>query len=221
MAPREPEERSTAEIVREYIDLHPSIKDCLRMGILNLSALARRIIAEEPEVTSEDAALIACRRYELDPQSRLVEEDILAVLRSSKLEIRTKVTTLTVRPSWHIFRKLEDAFNLLQGSNAALHVIRGSAGVTIITDGAYADDIVELVGEDQVLERRSDLVELVVTSPTAIEDTPGTLAYLSTTLASRGINLLEVISTYKDTIFVLEKDQMVPAFETLNTIVES
>ncbi len=221
MAPRDPDARSTAEIVREYIDLHPSVKDGLRMGIVNLSALARRIMDEEPEVTSEDAALIACRRYELDPQSRLVEADIMRVLSASKLEIRTKVTTLTVRPSWHIFRKLEDAFNLLQGTNAALHVIRGSAGVTIITDGAYADDIADLLGEDQLLDRRSDLVELVVTSPESIGDTPGILAYLSTTLASRGINLLEVISTYRDTIFVLEKTQMVPAFETLNTIVES
>lgn len=219
--PSDDEPRSTARIVREYIDLHPSVKDGMRMGILNLSALARRIMAEEPEVTSEDAALIACRRYELDPQERIVEEDILRVLGRSKLEVRTKVEVVTVRPSWHIFRRLEEAMTLLQGSNTTLHVIHGSAGVTVITDESFVDDIVDVLGEDQVLSRTGDLVELVVTSPEVIEGTPGILAYLSTTLSSRGINLVEVISTYKDTMFVVDREDMVGAFEALERIVES
>ena len=37
---------STASVVREYIDTHPSIKDGMQMGIINLSALARKIMDE-------------------------------------------------------------------------------------------------------------------------------------------------------------------------------
>src|SRR5205823_10449029 len=93
---------STAAMDHDYIDTHPSIKDGMRMGIINLSALARKIM-EEKGLKSEEAALMACRRYELDPKSKINEEAILKVLRKSKLEIRTKVVTMTVRPSWHMY----------------------------------------------------------------------------------------------------------------------
>lgn len=212
-------ERSTASRVREYIDLHPSIKDGVRMGIVNLSALARRIVDEVPEVTSEEAALVACRRYEVDPNEEINEEAIRRVLDRSKLEMRTNVDVVTVRPSRGLSSRLEGAMEELGSSTTPLHVIRGSAGVTVVTDGAAADEVVELVGESEVVSRRSGLVELVVTSPEVIEETPGILAYLATTLSSRGINLVEVVSTYRDTIFVIEEEDLPPAFETLNQIV--
>lgn len=211
---------STAQVVREYIDMHPSIKDALRMGIVNLSALARRIM-DERGVKSEEAALIACRRYELDPKEKINEEAILKVLRRSKLEIRTKVVIITARPSWHIFARLEKAMNAMRGRNHPLHVIQGTGSVTIITDGAVEQEITEILGDEELIKQQKNLVELVVTSPDVIEDVPGILAFLSTSLSSRGINFLEVISCYKDTMFVIEEKDMVAAFETLNKIISA
>ncbi|MHB8604705.1 MAG: ACT domain-containing protein [Thermoplasmatota archaeon] len=209
---------STAEIVREYIDQHPSIKDCLRMELINLSALARKIM-DEKGVRSEEAALVACRRYELDPKSQINEEAILKVLRRSKLEIRTKVAILTARPSWHIFSKLEKAMNALRGRNHPLHVIQGTGSITVITDGAVAGEIEEIFGSDDLLKSQRNLVELIVTSPDVIEDVPGILAYLSSSLSSKGINFIEVISCYKDTMFVIEESDMMASFDTLNRVI--
>ena len=188
------------------------------MGIINLSALARQIMQDEG-IKSEEAALIACRRYELDPRQKINEEAILKVLRRSKLEIRTKVAIVTVRPSWHIFAKLEKAMNALRGTNHPLHVIQGTASVTVITDGSVAKEIQGILGDDETIKTMQGLVELVVTSPDVIEDIPGILAYLATALSSKGINFLEVISCYKDTMFVIEQKDMMPAFDTLNQII--
>lgn len=209
--------KSTAQVVRDYIDSHPSIKDCLKLEIINLSALARRIMEEEG-VASEEAALIACRRYEQDPKEKTNEAEIIRVLHRSKIEIRTKVAIVTARPSWNIYAKLERAMSALRGRNHPLHVIQGTASVTIITDEAVVKEIEDIVGKEDVLKRQQDLVELVVTSPEVIEEVPGIMAYLSTALASKGINFVEVISCYKDTMFVLDEKDMVKAFETLNKI---
>ena len=217
MAPRGPAAASTAQVVRDYIDTHPSIKDCLKLGVINLSALARRIMDEEG-VRSEEAALIACRRYEQDPKERLNQDAILKVLKRSKIEMRTKVAILTARPSWNLYAKLEKAMSALRGRNHPLHVIQGTASVTIITDESIVDELEDIVGKEDTLKRQEDLVELVVTSPDVIEDTPGIMAYLSTALASRGINFVEVISCYKDTMFVIAEKDMVKAFETLNKL---
>lgn len=212
---RGPGAPSTAQVVRDYIDSHPSIKDCLKLGIINLSALARRVMEEEG-VQSEEAALIACRRYELDPKDKISEQEIVRVLTRSKIEIRTKVAILTARPSWNIYAKLERAMSALRGRNIPLHVIQGTASVTIITDESVAKELEDIIGKEDLLKRQEDLVELVVTSPDVIEEVPGIMAYLSTTMASRGINFIEVISCYKDTMFVVEEKDMVKAFETLN-----
>jgi hypothetical protein len=209
---------STAQGVREYIDMHPSVKDALRMGIVNLSALARQIVRERG-LASEEAALIACRRYEFDPKEKINEEAILRILRRSKLEIRTKVVILTIRASWHVFARLEKAMNALRGRNHPLHVIQGTGSVTIITDDAVEREIEDILGSDELIKKQRSLVELVVTSPDVIEDVPGILAFLAQSLSTRGINFLEVISCYKDTMFVIEEKDMVTAFEALNRII--
>lgn len=219
MAEGDGDERSTASRVREYIDLHPSIKDGVRMGVVNLSALARKIVDEVPEVTSEEAALVACRRYEVDPNEEINEEAIRQVLADSKLEMRTNVDVVTVPAAQGVDRRLEAALEDVEASTGPLHVIRGSAGLTVVTDGAVADEVAEVLGEGAGASRRSGLVELVVTSPEVIEETPGILAYLATTLSSRGINLVEVVSTYRDTIFVIEDEDLPATFEILNQIV--
>ena len=209
---------STAAVVRDYIDTHPSIKDGMRMGIINLSALARKIM-DEKGLKSEEAALMACRRYELDPKQRINEEAILKVLRRSKLEIRTKVVTMTVRPSWQTYGKLEKMMSALRGRDQNVHVIHGTAGVTVIMDGAILREARDILGEDEILKEQKDLVELIVNSPDVIEDVPGILAFLSSSLSSKGINFLEVISCYKDTMFVIEQKDMMQAFDTLNQII--
>ena len=216
--PRRKPTVSTAAIVRDYIDTHPSIKDGMRMGIINLSALARKIM-DEKGLKSEEAALMACRRYELDPKSRINEEAILKVLRRSKLEIRTKVVTMTVRPSWHMYGKIEKLMSAMRGRDHNLHIIQGTASVTFIMDGAVAKEVRDIVGEDEILNEGRDLVELIVNSPDVIEDVPGILAFLSSSLSSKGINFLEVISCYKDTMFVIEQKDMMAAFDTLNQII--
>jgi aspartokinase len=211
---------STAQVVRDYIDTHPSVKDCLKLGLINLSALSRRIMQEEG-VKSEEAALIACRRYELDPREKVNQAEIIRVLQRSKIEIRTKVAIITARPSWNIYAKLERAMSALRGRNHPLHVIQGTESVTIITDESVARELEDIVGREDVIKRQEDLVELVVTSPEVIEEVPGIMAYLSSTLAGKGINFVEVISCYKDTMFVIEEADMVKAFETLNRITEA
>ncbi len=54
-----------------------------------------------------------------------------------------------------------------------------------------------------------------MTSPENVEKTPGLLSFLSSALSSRGINIVEAMSCYTDTIFVLERENMTAAIEAL------
>ena len=218
VARRSPRPGSVAEAVRAYIDARPVVRDSLAMGIVNLSALTRRIM-DETGISSEEAVLVACRRYQFQPIRPEYEAGIRRVLSKSKLEVRTRVALLTARPSWQVFAKLEKAMNALRGRNYPMHVIQGSESLTVITDEAILQEMEEILGKDDIIKKRTGLVELNLRSSDVIEDVPGILAFVATSLAAKGVNFVEVISCYKDNMFLIAEPDLFAAFEVLNGLI--
>ena len=211
---------SVAQSVRGYIDARPVIRDALAMDIVNLSALTRRI-RDETGLGTEEAVLVACRRYTPKHAQPDYQAGIRKVLDKSKLEVRTRVATLILHPSWKLFAKLEKAMGALQGRNQPIHVLHGSESITIITDESLMDEMVDILGTDDLIKRRKGLVELNIRTPDTIEDVPGILAFLASSLAARGINFVEVVSCYKDNMFLIDEPDLFKAFEVLNQLIRT
>jgi hypothetical protein len=214
-APTRARKETAAARVREYIDDHPSIRDSLQMDLINLSALARKIV-KETDVESEDAALIACRRYMVPPGYRAREAAVKGVLRKSKIEIHSKVAIITVRPSFDLFRELGRITPKFFEAGRLFRIVQGSNHVTLICDDAVADEILEVLSRREVIQMKRGLVEMIVTSPEEIAETPGVIAYLLAALAAEGINLNEAMSCHIDTIFLVSQEDMMKAFTALN-----
>lgn len=215
-----PAQGSVAQAVRTYIDARPVVRDALAMGIVNLSALTRRI-RDETGLGSEEAVLVACRRYTPRHAQPDYQAGIRRVLDKSKLEVRTRVATLTLHPSWRTFARLEKAMGAMQGRNHPVHVLHGSESITIITDESLLAEMRETLGGDDVIKEATGLVELNIRSPDSIEGVPGVLAFLASTMAGRGINFVEVVSCYKDNIFIIEEDDLFQAFQVLNGLIRT
>lgn len=208
---------SIAKTVREYIDGHPSIKDCLADGLINLSALSRRI-CEATDIDKPEAVLVACRRYK-ERTPRHSEREIKRILARSRVEIASKVALVTLRNDWHIYAKLQNFLRKALSEGHTLKLIQGSRAITVITDVRTVRTIVDEIGQDQSLAVQEDLVEISVTSPESIRDTPGIMAFLYGSLSANGINVLETMSTYTDTIFIVDPSDMMRAFEILSNCI--
>lgn len=207
---------SIAKTVRGYIDARPVVRDALRMGIVNLSALTRRI-QSDTGIDQEEAVLVACRRYQ-PPKAAAYEDGIRRVLDASKLEVRTRVAVLTVRASWRLMARLDKALGAMQGQDP-VHVLRGSDSITIILDEGMVQEVEDILGSDEVINRTRGLVEVNLRSPSLIEEVPGILSFLVSSLSERDINLLQVISCHKDNMFVLDQDDLYAAMEILNGLI--
>jgi hypothetical protein len=212
---RDGKRETSAHRAREYIDAHPSIRDCLQMDLINLSALARKIV-KETDVASEDAALIACRRYIVPPGYRARESAVKAVLRKSKLEIHSKVAIITVRPSYDVMKELGRVTAKYFEAGRLFRIVQGSHGVTLICDDATVEEMLDILSRRDVIQMTRGLVEMSVTSPEDIAETPGVISYLLAALAGEGINLNEAMSCHTDTIFLVSESDMMPAFQALN-----
>lgn len=212
---------SLAEKTRAYIDTHPSIKDSVAKGLVNYSALARRIM-KDTGIDNEEAVMIACRRYasKLGTASNH-EMDILSVLKDSRLEMRTKTCIITAKNDWSVLHKMDNLFKDLWNENSIMQVIQSASAITIIADKMLKDRILDTVGRFNIIKVRENLVEIVVKSPEKIVDTTGVIAYLITNLSDAGINIEETVSCYTDTIFIVGEEDMINAYSVLTKSIQS
>jgi hypothetical protein len=212
-------EVSVARRVRDYLDGQPSLADALRLRVANYSAVARRV-SEELGIPSSEAVIAACRRYPRGPGDAARLAGVRRVMRKSRIETRTKVATITTAQGADVLQRLGDVVEELLDANSLCRLIQVSSGTVIIVDADSVPRVVKQLREDQVIRIRKDLVEVAVASPESIEETPGLLTRLTGVLSAKGINIVEALSCYTDTIFLLDRADLTPALAVLSKAVE-
>ncbi len=198
---------SIARQVRGYLDGHPVIGDAIRLGIGNYSAIARKIAADLGQPHPE-AIIAACRRYPRGRGESFREAGVRRVLRKSRIETRTRVAAITLSQGVDVLQRLGDVVEELLDENSLCRVIQVSRGTVVIVDEDSVLRVTKELRGPQVLGVRKGLVELAVTSPESIEETPGLLTLLTGVLSAQGINIVEALSCYTDTIFLLDEDDL-------------
>ena len=214
------QKESVAERTRAYIDAHPSIKDCISKDLINYSSLARQIMKDRG-IKNEEAVMIACRRYAVKLAKRDHERDILRILAGSRLEVKTKICIVTAKNDWTVLQRLETVFQKFINEKAIMQVIQGAQAITIIADEKLKSEVVNAVGRESVLKVRQDLVEITVKSPERIVETSGVFAFLASNLAENNVNVVETVSCYTDTIFIVNEADMICGYSLLTKIIES
>jgi hypothetical protein len=210
---------SVARQVREYLDGHPVVGDAIRLGIGNYSAIARRISAELGE-SGTTAIIAACRRYPRGRGESFREAGVRRVLRKSRIETRTKVAAITLSQGVDVLQRLGDVVEELLDVNSLCRLIQVSRGTVVIVDEDSVLRVTKQLRGPQVVGVRKGLVELAVTSPESIEKTPGLLTLLTGVLSAQSINIVEALSCYTDTIFLLEQGDLNAAMAVLTRTLE-
>jgi aspartokinase len=206
---------SIARRVREYLDGHPVLADALRAGVANHSAVARRI-SNDLEVRQTEAVIAATRRYPRGRGEATGEANIRRVLRKSRIETRTKVAAITVHHGADVLQRLGDVVEELLDENLLCRVIQVSRGTVILVDEDSVPRVVRRLREGQLVGIRKNLIEVAVTGPESIEETPGLLRLLTGVLWSQQVNIVEALSCYTDTIFLLDRSDMAAATSVLS-----
>jgi len=207
-------EPSIAERVREYLDGHPTLGDAIRLRIGNYSAIARRV-SSDLGVPATDAVLAACRRYARKRSELAMESGVHRLMRRSRIETRTKVAALTLSQGADVLQRLGDIVEELLDEGLLCRVIQVSRGTVVIVDEDSVPRVLHQIRESQLISVRKNLVEVAVTSPESIEETPGLLRHLAGVLAAQGINIVEALSCYTDTIFLLHEDDLTGSLSAL------
>ncbi|MBI2133100.1 ACT domain-containing protein [Candidatus Woesearchaeota archaeon] len=201
------------KLTEKYICERPSIRDCIRKGLVNYSALSRQI-GHDLGIKKFDAILIACRRYAAKKKGEAGQEKaIINILKNSKIEIKDRIMAVVMEKGLY-HNSLIDLEKEIKKKRETLHIIEGANTVTIITGSEFLETIKKQFSRE-IIKINNGLTQIIVKSPQEIEETPGVIAYLYSVFGDRGINIVESMSCWTDTLFVVNEKDAAKALEAL------
>lgn len=200
-------EKSTTQLTNEYVHNHPYIKHCLKQGLINYSSLSR-YIAKELKIekkTSMEAILIATRRLEekLKKESSN-EHKINKLLQDSEIQIKNKICVIILNKQidFDIIQKNEKE---IKNNNGIYYLIEGTENYILIIQEKYCEKIKKELSK-YILNIEINLSLININSKEDIENIPGVIGYLTSLFAENGINIVEFLSCWKDTLFIVKNE---------------
>lgn len=207
--------KSINQAVREILMSKPIILASLGMGVVNYSALARKLKRDVEKKlgseVSEESIKIAVVRFKEQLYQLFNAEGVLKVVADSTTTLVDDVGLLTVKASDpQIFSPA-----LTEAKVRLIQITQGVHTLTVVTDEEVLDKLLAVVDPRLVEDVYRNQAAVILISPKDIVTTPGVLAYLTTILAFNGINITQVISTHTDTLFILERQAAIDAYSLL------
>lgn len=208
-------EVSIAKKVKHFVLERPFVRESLKRGLVNFSALARTIIKEEKLSKQDfDAVVVALRRlFENSFASKDFEEKIIGLLRKSRVEVKNSISVVVLENKI-LLSQLAKILNQAVEDDETFHLIHGTRTFTIITTSNVAKKISETFSQN-VVSRKDGLVEVVVRTSKDIEKIPGVVAYMYSRFSEKGVNILETLSSWTETLFVVEEKDALLAMQAV------
>ncbi|HIH37313.1 hypothetical protein J4460_04260 [Candidatus Woesearchaeota archaeon] len=197
-------EKSTAEITVEYIKDHPHIKSCLKLGLINYSSLAR-MIAKDLNIekkTSKDAILIAARRCQMQlKKEKSYESHIQALLTQSEIQVKNRIVVLICAKN--ALDILLEGQMQAKKEQATFYLLEGSENYIVITQETLMTKL-EKAAKNSLVKKQEGLALITYKTPKDIEMMPGVIAYLASLFSENGVNIVELLSCWTDTLFIID-----------------
>ena len=213
------ESLSVAEATRRVMNSHVSLLDALRLGVVNYSSLAEHIKPEvEKQVgrrVSVDAVKMALIRFsdELSETYECIEKKISDILCRSVLELKNDLVVVVLRPDAFI-RLLPKLPGLMEKARL-IQITQGTDTFTVVLDLTLLRELRQAVGDRGIVEVIDDQSCIILISPPEITKTPGVISYITHLIASRGINITQIVSCHTDTIFIVNREDALKTYSTI------
>lgn len=221
---KENRDLSVAEAVRKIVLKHFSLLDCITMDAANYSKVSKIIYDEVvDELGGRNPSLyamkMALKRYSLDMKRKrmLNEKKIAYVLENSQLEMINDVVLYTFKLNF-LLSEFTMLLRYVKGSSF-IHVTQGKQAITIVMDRITYNQLRKYIREEYLIEVIDGQSAVILVSPHDIINTPGVVNYITTLLYFEGINITQIISSYVDTIIIVNKLDGIRAYSLLENII--
>lgn len=206
--------------VWRYLDNHITIKKNLADELINIRALAKKIILDLHLTCSLNAVITAIRRFHLDIKEKDQLNKIYSLLKKSKLLTRTKLASLLLKKNETIRNKLANLYQKIdfQGGDT-LRIFEVNKYIKIIIDEKTLKESQEIFNQKEIVNLEKNLGELIITYDLDITKTPGVFAFLSTELAANNISIIDSMICHSEHLIIIKEKELQKAFSVVFNLV--
>ena len=215
---------TVAHVVTRILEDMPFLEEALVRDIINYAYLAEMIkpgVEQEMRKQVKRAAIVmAIRRFRETLKSGSVEA-MHVNFKESDVTMRSGIFEITVvkdRNTIDLIAKLYEIVNVAKGD--LLTITQGLYEITILSNSKYKEAIQRIFARDQTLRVIDGLSSLMVRIPVESADEVGILYVLVKALSWNNVNIVEVVSTLTEEIFIIREDDTAIAFNAIKGLVK-
>lgn len=213
---------SLSEEVRKEISTLPHVKTSLSEGIVNYSALARKIMesleSKLGRKPNEESVIVAIKRYADELNNPETSHSFIDLFAESEITLQDNMCYAHFRKKPHVVSRLEKLINEENWKLGEMRVLIQGADqiMAIMKENKLQELMDELSGE--IMFSLSSSALLTFRMPLRSFTTYGVLAEITAHLARKGISI-EVLSSPPDIHLLVNEKDAERAYTTLRQIV--
>lgn len=215
---------TVSHVVTRILEDMPFLEEALVRDIINYAYLAEmikpRVEQEMRKQVKRAAIVMAIRRFRETLKNGTVEA-LRVSFKESDITVRSGIFEITVvkdRNTIDLMQKLYDIVDVAKGD--LLTVTQGLYEITILSNSKYKEAIQKVFAKDQTLRIFDGLSSLMVKIPVESADEVGILYVLVKALSWNNVNIVEVVSTLTEEIFIIKEDDTAIAFNAIKGLVK-
>jgi len=210
---------SITKVVQNLIDNDPALKDSLQRNYANFSAVARLLKPSVEKILDKsinlESLVTSVKRAKVD--YRLLQGKINRIIAESVIHLRTNMSKISLERSERTLKTVRKI--LSECPQDFFQVFEGISSITLIFDQKIFSRVYKLFKDDNILDIKRNLAEIIINSPKEIIDTPGCALAFYNPISIRQVNIEETMSCFTDTIIVLSIKDVGNAFIILTDLI--
>ncbi|MFD1550997.1 aspartate kinase [Putridiphycobacter roseus] len=212
--------KSLSKLIEEVIDDTPFVRESLSEGLINTSALARKIKPELEGITKktikESTIVMAISRLPLSKQDSIKNKIKNIVGGIGDFVVRSNLTKYTYKNYQGISANQAVFLKKIESVNDSFYTVsRGINETTLIVNAQLSGVLEENMDKNELLSMNKNLSAITLKLPSANVQTEGVYYFILRKLAWKSISLEEVISTTNEFTIVVQSSVVSKAFEVL------
>lgn len=215
--------KSIPEHIDEMIRMMPYIDEMLAEGLINTTALARRLQPELEKRCGREVQVggivMAIKRRPTDVFIRQSERIEAFLSKITDITVRSHLIDYTFQQTATLRRQITELLGVLSKDQQAFYAIsQGIRETTLVVSRSHASALENLMKNEKLVSRVDGLSAITAVLPTENLNTPGVYYYIFRQIAQRGLNIFEVISTANEFTILVAHHEVEQAFALLNQL---
>ncbi len=204
---------SVQKLVWDYIDRRIEIKKMLFDGLVNVSALARKIASDENLHGKADGIISAIRRYAIAPTKEDSHKKIYSLIKKAKISTQTKLVSFLIRRTRDSEKKTGSIYSRFELRHESFFITFEMANhIKIIIDQVFFDDLKKLFLPSEVIETDKNIGSIMIFYNDNISKIPGVFATLANEMALNGISIIDSMICGNEHIIIVREKALEKAF---------